>query len=65
MAAPESSDAFVFFVATGDRAYKQIFPALQTLIRYEPATWPAAAACAVIAGDEGWHDPKPEEIARC
>ena len=32
MAVP-SSDAFVFFGATGDLAYKQIFPALQALIR--------------------------------
>jgi glucose-6-phosphate 1-dehydrogenase len=29
------SDAFVFFGATGDLAYKQIFPALQDLIRHE------------------------------
>lgn len=29
------SDAFVFFSATGDLAYKQIFPALQGLIRDE------------------------------
>jgi glucose-6-phosphate 1-dehydrogenase len=28
-----NSDAFVFFGATGDLAYKQIFPALQALIR--------------------------------
>ncbi|HVC93395.1 MAG TPA: hypothetical protein VND64_06870, partial [Pirellulales bacterium] len=27
------SDALVFFGATGDLAYKQIFPALQALIR--------------------------------
>ena len=27
------SDAFVFFGATGDLAYRQIFPALQALIR--------------------------------
>src|SRR6266705_3195767 len=27
------SDAFVFFGATGDLAYKQIFPALQALIQ--------------------------------
>src|SRR6266853_465489 len=32
MTAPHS-DAFVFFGATGDLAYKQIFPALQALIR--------------------------------
>jgi glucose-6-phosphate 1-dehydrogenase len=33
MAVPETSDALVFFGATGDLAYKQIFPALQALIR--------------------------------
>jgi glucose-6-phosphate 1-dehydrogenase len=31
----EASDALVFFGATGDLAYKQIFPALQALIRDE------------------------------
>jgi glucose-6-phosphate 1-dehydrogenase len=30
---PPGSDAFVFFGATGDLAYKKIFPALQALIR--------------------------------
>jgi glucose-6-phosphate 1-dehydrogenase len=30
----EPSDALVFFGATGDLAYKQIFPALQSLIRH-------------------------------
>ncbi len=30
---PDRSDAFVFFGATGDLAYKQIFPALADLIR--------------------------------
>ena len=29
----EYSDAFVFFGATGDLAYKQIFPALQALTK--------------------------------
>jgi glucose-6-phosphate 1-dehydrogenase len=32
MTAPHS-DAFVFFGATGDLAYKQIFPALQAMIQ--------------------------------
>jgi glucose-6-phosphate 1-dehydrogenase len=31
--APQPSDAVVFFGATGDLAYKQIFPALQALVR--------------------------------
>jgi glucose-6-phosphate 1-dehydrogenase len=30
---PDASDAFVFFGATGDLAYKKIFPALQAMIR--------------------------------
>ncbi|HEY8869993.1 MAG TPA: hypothetical protein VIM30_11485 [Candidatus Limnocylindrales bacterium] len=33
--ATEPSDAFVFFGATGDLAFKQIFPALLGLIRDE------------------------------
>ena len=38
------SDALVFFGATGDLAYKQIFPALQALVSrhnyfYEPNSW--------------------------
>ena len=33
MSAPRPSDALVFFGATGDLAYKQIFPALQALVR--------------------------------
>jgi glucose-6-phosphate 1-dehydrogenase len=28
-----SSDAFVFFGATGDLAYKKIFPSLQALVQ--------------------------------
>jgi glucose-6-phosphate 1-dehydrogenase len=32
-AAADESDAFVFFGATGDLAYRQIFPALQALVR--------------------------------
>ncbi|HTB73048.1 MAG TPA: glucose-6-phosphate dehydrogenase, partial [Polyangiaceae bacterium] len=33
MSTPQRSDALVFFGATGDLAYKQIFPGLQALIR--------------------------------
>ncbi len=33
MTAPLHSDALVFFGATGDLAYKQIFPALQAMVR--------------------------------
>ena len=34
------SDAFVFFGATGDLAYKKIFPALQALVRRGKLTVP-------------------------
>jgi glucose-6-phosphate 1-dehydrogenase len=30
---PIQSDAFVFFGATGDLAYKKIFPALQAMVK--------------------------------
>jgi glucose-6-phosphate 1-dehydrogenase len=33
MTLPEGSDAFVFFGATGDLAYRKLFPALQALVR--------------------------------
>src|SRR5690349_12182034 len=33
--APEPADALVFFGATGDLAYKKIFPALQAMIRHD------------------------------
>jgi len=39
-ASPGRSDAFVFFGATGDLAYKQIFPALAGLVRDEGWTMP-------------------------
>ena len=31
---PKHSDALVFFGVTGDLAYKQIFPALQSMIKH-------------------------------
>ena len=32
---------------------------------YEPDTWGPASAAAVIAGEDGWHDPKPEASPPC
>jgi glucose-6-phosphate 1-dehydrogenase len=32
---------------------------------YAPGTWGPGAARAVVAGPEGWHDPKPEASAPC
>src|ERR1051326_7234458 len=34
MAEPVQSDALVFFGATGDLAYKKIFPSLQALVKH-------------------------------
>ena len=33
----QKSDALVFFGATGDLAYKKIFPALQAMVKRGPA----------------------------
>jgi glucose-6-phosphate 1-dehydrogenase len=32
---------------------------------YEPGSWGPSAAAGIVAGGEGWHDPKPEETAPC
>jgi glucose-6-phosphate 1-dehydrogenase len=49
MTAPHS-DAFVFFGATGDLAYKQIFPALQAMIRRGHFNMPITGVA-----KSGWH----------
>jgi glucose-6-phosphate 1-dehydrogenase len=53
------SDAFVFFGATGDLAYKQIFPALQALVRRGHLEAPI-----VGVGRSGWTREKLIEHAR-
>jgi glucose-6-phosphate 1-dehydrogenase len=53
------SDAFVFFGATGDLAYKQIFPALQALVRRGHMQVPI-----VGVGRSGWGLDKLIERAR-
>src|SRR6266480_6083294 len=58
MAAPES-DAFVFFGATGDLAYKKIFPALQALIRRGQLDMPI-----IGMARSGWTLDKLRERAR-
>jgi glucose-6-phosphate 1-dehydrogenase len=35
------------------------------IAEYEPGTWGPASAAAVVAGAEGWHDPKREEPVPC
>ncbi len=58
MEAPHS-DAFVFFGATGDLAYKQIFPALQALVRRGQLEAPI-----VGVGRSGWTREQLIERAR-
>jgi glucose-6-phosphate 1-dehydrogenase len=58
-AEPQLSDAFVFFGATGDLAYKQVFPALQALVRRGHLDAPI-----VGVGRSGWGRDKLIERAR-
>ena len=53
------SDALVFFGATGDLAYKQIFPALQAMIRHGHLSMPIIG----VAG-RPWTDDQLREHAR-
>jgi glucose-6-phosphate 1-dehydrogenase len=59
VAQPQPSDAFVFFGATGDLAARQIFPALQALVRREVLTAPI-----VGVGRSGWTREQLIERAR-
>ena len=55
----EQSDALVFFGATGDLAYKQIFPALQALVKRHNLNIPI-----VGVAKAGWNLDKLRERAR-
>ncbi len=57
--APLNSDAFVFFGATGDLAYKQIFPALQAMVRRGHLDFPV-----IGVAKSGWDLEKLKERAR-
>ena len=46
---PTSSDALVFFGATGDLAYKKVFPAMQDMVRRGILTVPV-----IGVAREGW-----------
>ena len=51
-----------------EAAWRVVEPVLgdaTPLGEYEPGTWGPAAAATVIAGEAGWHDPKPEESEPC
>jgi glucose-6-phosphate 1-dehydrogenase len=58
-AAPVPSDAFVFFGATGDLAYKKIFPALQGMARRGRLEMPVVAVA-----KSGWTLDQLKERAR-
>ena len=62
-------DASLFTRDDGvEAAWRVVDPILHSAVpveAYEPGTWGPAAARAVVAGDEGWHDPKPEETPPC
>jgi glucose-6-phosphate 1-dehydrogenase len=59
MSAPEHSDALVFFGATGDLAHKEIFPALQTLIKRGQLDMPV-----IGVARPGWNLERLRERAR-
>ncbi len=51
------SDALVFFGATGDLAYKKIFPALQAMLKRGHLDVPVDRRC------QGWMDARPVQGA--
>ncbi len=62
-------DAALFTRDDGvEAAWRVVDPILRSRVpvaEYEAGTWGPAGARAVVVGDEGWHDPKPEETAPC
>ncbi|HEY2730307.1 MAG TPA: glucose-6-phosphate dehydrogenase [Polyangia bacterium] len=59
MSAPALSDAFVFFGASGDLAYKKIFPALHAMVRRGTLTCPIIGVARA-----GWSVERLRERAR-
>lgn len=51
-----------------EAAWRVIDPVLgnaEPVNEYEQGSWGPSAAADVVTGDEGWHNPKPEETAPC
>jgi glucose-6-phosphate 1-dehydrogenase len=51
-----------------EAAWRVIDPVLTNAApvqEYEPGSWGPSAAAGIVVSDEGWHDPKPEEMAPC
>ena len=57
--APLTSDAFVFFGATGDLAHKKIFPALQSMVKHGTLNVPV-----IGVAKSGWTVEQLRERAR-
>ena len=62
-------DASLFTRDDGvEAAWRIVDPVLRDpapVAEYAPGTWGPDAARAVVAGDEGWHDPRPEATSPC
>jgi glucose-6-phosphate 1-dehydrogenase len=62
-------DASLFTRDDGvEAAWRVVDPILHgstPVASYEPRTWGPPEAAAIIASEEGWHDPKPEETPPC
>jgi glucose-6-phosphate 1-dehydrogenase len=62
-------DASLFTSDEGvEAAWRVVDPIVTTaapVAEYEPGTWGPTAARAIVASNEGWHDPKPEESLPC
>lgn len=69
IAAAMRNDASLFTrddsVEAAWRVVEPILGEATQLAEYDPGTWGPAAAAAIVGGDEGWHDPKPEDTAPC
>lgn len=51
-----------------EAAWRVIDPVLANAApvqEYEPGSWGPSAAADIVAGDRGWHDPEPEDMAPC
>lgn len=54
--------------ASVDAAWRVVEPCLniaEGVELYAPGTWGLASAAALVTGEDGWHDPKPETSAPC
>ena len=62
-----TSDLFTSDAAV-EAAWRVVDPVLRehaAVETYEPGTWGPVSAAAIVEGEEGWHDPRPETSAPC